>query len=69
MRPDLATVFSGTNDVMGIRFDRDAVAHDMEAIQRALIAGGATVLTFTLPDLTPVMPIARGIAPRSAARG
>jgi len=67
MRPDLATVFSGTNDVMGIRFDRDAVAHDMEAIQRALIAGGATVLTFTLPDLTPVMPIARGIAPRIRA--
>jgi lysophospholipase L1-like esterase len=67
LRPDLATVFSGTNDVMGVRFDRDAVAHDMEAIQRALIAGGATVLTFTLPDLTPVMPIARGIAPRIRA--
>ena len=67
LRPDLATVLSGTNDVMGLRFDRDAVAHDMEAIQRALIAGGATVLTFTLPDLTPVMPIARGIAPRIRA--
>jgi hypothetical protein len=36
----------------------------MEHMQRTLIAGGATVLTFTLPDLTPVMPIARWIAPR-----
>ncbi len=67
LRPDLATVFSGTNDVVGRRFDVDAVSHDMEEIQRALIAGGATVLTFTLPDLTPVMPIARLIAPRILA--
>ena len=67
LRPDLATVFSGTNDVVGGRFDADAVARDMEEMQRALIAGGATVLTFTLPDLTPVMPIARWIAPRIRA--
>jgi lysophospholipase L1-like esterase len=67
LRPDLATVFSGTNDVVGGRFDAGAVAHDMEEMQRALIAGGATVLTFTLPDLTPVMPIARWIAPRIRA--
>jgi lysophospholipase L1-like esterase len=67
LRPDLATVFSGTNDILGLRFDVDAVAGDMEEIQRALIGGGATVLTFTLPDLTPVMPIARWIAPRIRA--
>lgn len=67
MRPDLATVFSGTNDVVTRRFDSCAVAADMEAIQRALIGQGATVLTFTLPDLTPVMPLARPIAPRIAA--
>jgi lysophospholipase L1-like esterase len=59
MRPDLVTLFSGTNDVIGGRFDADAVAADMEAMQRALIASGATVLTFTLPDLGPVMPLAR----------
>ena len=67
MRPDLATVFSGTNDVLARRFDASAVARDMESIQRALIEGGATVLSFTLPDLTPVMPIARWIAPRIRA--
>ena len=64
MRPDLVTVFSGTNDVVSRGFDPGTVARDMETIQRRLIASGATVLTFTLPDLTPVMPLARWIAPR-----
>jgi lysophospholipase L1-like esterase len=64
MRPDLATVFSGTNDVTSRRFDLAAVALDVERLQTTLIAAGATVLTFTLPDLTPVMPLARGLAPR-----
>lgn len=67
MRPDLATVFSGTNDVVARRFDLAAVAADMEHMQRALVQGGATVLTFTLPDLSPVMPLARPIAPRIRA--
>jgi lysophospholipase L1-like esterase len=67
MRPDLATVFCGTNDVTGLRFDADAVAADIAHMQRALVAGGATVLGFTLPDLTPLMPLARLIAPRIAA--
>ena len=67
MRPDLATVFCGTNDVTRWGFDAQGVAADIEHIQRALIAGGATVLSFTLPDLSPVMPLARLIAPRIAA--
>jgi lysophospholipase L1-like esterase len=66
MRPDLATVVSGTNDLMGRRFDARAVAGDLETMQRTLIAGGATVITFTLPDLTPVMPLARFIRGRVA---
>lgn len=67
MQPDLATVFCGTNDVTGFRFDADKVAADIEHMQRALAAQGATVLSFTLPDLTPLMPLARLIAPRIAA--
>jgi lysophospholipase L1-like esterase len=67
MRPDLATVFSGTNDVTARRFDAAAVAADVERMQAALVAVGTTVLTFTLPDLTPVMPLARFIAPRVRA--
>ena len=67
MRPDLATVFCGTNDVTALRFDAAAVAADIAHVQRALVARGATVLSFTLPDLTPLMPLARLIAPRIAA--
>lgn len=64
MRPDLASVFTGTNDVLAAHFDPDAFAQDTRAMQAALRAQGATVLTFTLPDLTPLLPMARRIAPR-----
>jgi lysophospholipase L1-like esterase len=67
MKPDLATLFSGTNDVVHRRFDADLVSADVESMQRSLIGAGATVLTFTLPDLTPVMPLARWIRPRVEA--
>jgi lysophospholipase L1-like esterase len=67
MRPDFATLFCGTNDVTGVSFDVERVRADIEYMQRALVAGGATVLCFTLPDLTPIMPLARLIAPRIAA--
>lgn len=67
MRPDLATVFCGTNDVTGFSFDAGKVGADIEHMQRELRAAGATVLSFTLPDLTPLMPLARLIAPRIAA--
>lgn len=64
MRPDLATVFAGSNDLLLPRFDPGAVAEDVAQMQQALIRGGATVLTFTLPDLTRVMPLGRLLAPR-----
>lgn len=67
LRPDLVTLFSGTNDVVRWRFDADAVARDVEHMQRRLIEGGATVLGFTLPDLSSVLPIARPIASRVRA--
>ena len=67
MRPDLATVFCGTNDVTRAGFDADRVADDIAQMQRTLSVSGATVLSFTLPDLTPVMPLARLIAPRIRA--
>jgi len=67
MRPDLATVFTGTNDVVARGFDAAVVTADMERLQRALVDQGATVLTFTLPDLAPIMPLARGLTPRIEA--
>lgn len=67
MRPDLASVFTGTNDVLADRFDVDAFAMDTHAMQAALREQGATVITFTLPDLTPLLPMARRLSPRIAA--
>lgn len=67
MKPDLATLFTGTNDVIGWAFDAHRVGRDIEHMQRSLIEGGATVLSFTLPDLTPLIPLARVIAPRVRA--
>jgi lysophospholipase L1-like esterase len=67
MRPDLSTVVAGTNDLLRRRFDADAVGADVEAMQRALITQGATVLTFTLPDLSAVMPVARLFTTRTRA--
>jgi len=66
MRPDLATVVAGTNDVLRRRFDPMGFGDDLEAMQSALVNVGATVLTFTLPDLTPVMPFARVLGDRVA---
>jgi lysophospholipase L1-like esterase len=59
MRPDLAAVVSGTNDLLRGSFDAVALRADMEAMQRALVDAGATVVTFTLPDLSGIMPVAR----------
>jgi lysophospholipase L1-like esterase len=64
LQPDLVTLFTGTNDVVRGRFDADAVGADVEFMQRRLIGAGATVLGFTLPDLSIVLPIARPIAGR-----
>ena len=70
MRPDLVTLFSGTNDVVARSFDLEDVAGDIEHIHRVLIdhsETGVTVLTFTLPDLSPVMPLGRLVAARVEA--
>lgn len=64
MRPDVATVFAGSNDAVSRGFDADAVGRDIEHMQRRLIEAGATVVTFTLPDLTGVIPLGRFAAPR-----
>lgn len=40
-------------------FDANVFEEDLHFMQRSLVETGARVITFTLPDLTPVMPIAR----------
>ncbi|MER7419217.1 SGNH/GDSL hydrolase family protein [Micromonospora peucetia] len=67
LAPDLATVVAGMNDVLRPSFDADRTAEDVGTMQRALVAQGATVLTFTLPDPVPVMPLARPLRGRMLA--
>jgi lysophospholipase L1-like esterase len=59
MRPELVALVSGTNDLLRPRFDPVALRDDVEAMQGTLTGLGATVITFTLPDLGDVMPLAR----------
>jgi lysophospholipase L1-like esterase len=67
LRPDLAVVVAGTNDLLRPRFDPEVVAGEMERMQAALVAAGARVLSFTLPELGPVMPLARARRGRKQA--
>jgi lysophospholipase L1-like esterase len=64
MRPDLVAVVSGTNDLLRRHFDPVALRDDVETMQGTLTGIGATVITFTLPDLGDVMPLARMVRGR-----
>ena len=64
LRPDFATVVAGLNDLLRRHYDADATAGHLEAMLCALRDQGATVLTFTLPDLSSVAPLARMVRAR-----
>ncbi|KUO09736.1 SGNH/GDSL hydrolase family protein [Streptomyces sp. DSM 15324] len=67
MRPDLATVVAGVNDLLRPSFDADEVAGHVEAMFAALTAQGATVATLTVPDIGRMTPLARPLGPRVQA--
>lgn len=67
LRPDLATVVAGVNDLLRPRFDADEVAAHLEAAFAALTAQGARVATVTFPDVSRITPLARPLAPRVTA--
>ncbi|MCX4967590.1 SGNH/GDSL hydrolase family protein [Streptomyces sp. NBC_00654] len=67
LRPDLATVVAGVNDLLRPRFDADEVAGHLEAMFAALTGGGARVATLTFPDMARITPLARPVAPRVTA--
>lgn len=64
LKPDFATLFVGTNDVTAPKFDAAQFTADFEEMLTALRGVGAQTLSFTLPDLTPVMPLARFVRGR-----
>ncbi|MGW2585623.1 SGNH/GDSL hydrolase family protein [Streptomyces virginiae] len=64
LRPDLATVVAGVNDILRPRFDAAEVAGHLEEMFAALTAAGAEVATVTFPDLGKIVPLARPVVPR-----
>lgn len=58
MRPDIAVVVAGVNDVLRPRFDRVALRDNLLAMHKALNDTGARVATFTMPDMAKVAPLA-----------
>ena len=67
MKPGLATVFAGSNDLLERGFDAGRLRAELRCMMGALVAEKAVVLTFTLPDLTGVMPLGRCLTPRVRA--
>jgi lysophospholipase L1-like esterase len=67
LEPDLVVMSGGVNDLLRPRFDPQAVIGHVEAMQRALIGAGATVVCFTMPDLSAFMPVARLVRTRLLA--
>ncbi|MDQ1035871.1 lysophospholipase L1-like esterase [Streptomyces sp. V3I8] len=67
LRPDLATVVAGMNDLLRPRFDADEVAGHLEAMFAALTGQGARVATVTFPDIGRITPLARPLGRRVLA--
>lgn len=64
LRPDLATVMAGMNDLIRPGFDAAEVAAALEETFAALTAAGARVVSVTFPDLGAITPLARPLVPR-----
>ncbi len=56
--PDVALLVAGVNDVLRPRMDAALLRDNLLRMHGALHEGGAHVLTFTMPDMTRVAPLA-----------
>lgn len=64
LRPTLATVVGGMNDLLRVTRRIDDVLADLSTMQRTLMAVGATVVSATIPDPSIAMPITRPLRTR-----
>ncbi len=64
LRPDVALLVAGVNDVLRPRFDRRGLRDNLLTMYRCLHEAGAQVLTFTMPDMRRVAPLAAALRPR-----
>lgn len=66
LRPDLASVMAGANDVLGA-FDLDSTMRELETMYAELRRVGATVIGCTFPDPGAVFSLAGRLTPRVRA--
>jgi lysophospholipase L1-like esterase len=64
LRPDLALLVAGVNDLLRPRLDRPGLRDNLLTMYRRLHESGARVLTFTMPDMARVAPLALALRPR-----
>lgn len=67
LKPDIATVVAGMNDLLRKDFSAVEVAGHVDAMIAAFTAIGATVITFTLPDVSRRMRVGRRLSQRTTA--
>lgn len=67
MEPDIAVAVAGVNDLLRPSFDAARLREDLFAIHAGLSETGARVVTFTMPDMSAVAPIAVALRGRFAA--
>jgi lysophospholipase L1-like esterase len=58
LAPDFAVVVAGVNDLLRPRLDPEALRDNLFAMHAQLAAIGARIITFTMPDMARVAPIA-----------
>ncbi|HUR52280.1 MAG TPA: SGNH/GDSL hydrolase family protein [Mycobacteriales bacterium] len=58
LAPDVAVVAAGVNDLLRPRLDGAALRDDLHAMHAALRDTGAQVVSFTMPDMARVAPLA-----------
>ncbi|QNN52350.1 SGNH/GDSL hydrolase family protein [Nocardioides mesophilus] len=64
MRPDMVLLVAGVNDLLRPRVDRAALRDNLMQMFRALREQGTHVVTFTMPDMARVAPLAFALRPR-----
>jgi len=58
MKPDVAVVVAGVNDLLRPKLDSAALRDDLHHMHKELAGIGARVVTFTMPDMARVAPLA-----------
>ena len=64
MQPDLLSIFGGANDILSVACDFAGIGADLAAIFGEARSRNCTVVTFTMPDLSPINPFGRRLRGR-----